>query len=74
MARIDKLVQKMKDRPNGIQFDEVAKVLRHHGYELVRSNGSHFHFRNDAGDLITIKKENPLKAVYVKDVLDRIGE
>ncbi|MNE79477.1 hypothetical protein D3C80_1759670 [compost metagenome] len=74
MARIDKLVQKMKDRPNGIQFDEVAKVLRHHGYELARSNGSHFHFRNDAGDLITIKKENPLKAVYVKDVLDRIGE
>ncbi|MEC0136140.1 type II toxin-antitoxin system HicA family toxin [Paenibacillus macerans] len=74
MARIDKLVQKMKDRPSGIQFDEVAKVLRHHGYDLVRSNGSHFHFRNNAGDLITIKKENPLKAVYVKDVLDRIGE
>ncbi|MDU5946975.1 MAG: type II toxin-antitoxin system HicA family toxin, partial [Paenibacillus macerans] len=73
MARIDKLVQKMKDRPSGIQFDEVAKVLRHHGYDLVRSNGSHFHFRNNAGDLITIKKENPLKAVYVKDVLDRIG-
>lgn len=74
MARIDKLVQKMKNRPSGIQFDEASKVLRHHGYDLVRSNGSHFHFRNNAGDLITIKKEQPLKAVYVKDVLDRIGE
>lgn len=74
MARIDKLIQKMKNRPSGIQYDEAAKVLRHHGYELVRSNGSHFHFRNNAGDLITIKKEQPLKAVYVNDVLDRIGE
>ena len=26
------------------------------------------------GDLITIKYENPLKKVYVKDVLNRIGE
>lgn len=74
MARIDKLIQKMKNRPNGIQYDEAAKVLRHHGYELVRIKGSHHHFRNDSGDLITIKMETPLKAVYVKDVLDRIGE
>ena len=26
------------------------------------------------GDVITIKEDNPLKAVYVKDVLKRIGE
>ena len=26
------------------------------------------------GDVITIKEESPLKAVYVKDVLRRIGE
>lgn len=57
MARIEKLVQKMKDRPSGIHYDEIAKVLRHHGYG-VRSNGSHFHFRNQAGDLITIKRNN----------------
>ncbi|GKS14770.1 hypothetical protein YDYSY3_57700 [Paenibacillus chitinolyticus] len=74
MARVEKIVQKMKDRPNGIPYDDVAKVLRHYGYELVRTKGSHCHFRNKHGDLITIKKENPLKAVYVKDVLDRIGE
>ncbi|MEK3787530.1 type II toxin-antitoxin system HicA family toxin [Paenibacillus sp. FSL K6-1230] len=74
MARIEKLVQKMKNRPHGIQFDEVTKVLQHYGYELVRSKGSHFQFRNSSGDLTTIKKEQPLKAAYVKDVLDRIGE
>lgn len=74
MARVDKLIEKMRNRPNGIRFDEVEKVLRHHGYILVRSKGtSHYHFRNDAGNVITIPKENPVKAVYVKDVLRRIG-
>lgn len=29
---------------------------------------------NKNGDVITIKQETPLKAVYVKDVLKRIGE
>ena len=40
-----------------------------------QKNGtSHRNFINKAGDVITIKEDNPLKAVYVKDVLRRIGE
>lgn len=39
-----------------------------------RSGASHRNFINVKGDVITIKEENPLKAVYVKDVLRRIGE
>ena len=35
---------------------------------------SHRQFINNNGDVITIKQDNPLKAVYVKDVLKRIGE
>lgn len=42
---------------------------------LSQRNGtSHRQFINAKGDVITIKEENPLKAVYVKDVLRRIGE
>jgi len=39
-----------------------------------RSGTSHRQFINKNGDVITIKEENPLKAVYVKDVLRRIKE
>lgn len=35
---------------------------------------SHRQFINKKGDVITIKEDNPLKAVYVKDALKRIGE
>lgn len=38
-----------------------------------RNGTSHRQFINKQGDVITIKEENPLKAVYVKDVLRRIG-
>ncbi|AMA73441.1 type II toxin-antitoxin system HicA family toxin [Aneurinibacillus thermoaerophilus] len=74
MARIDKILEKMKNRPNGIWFEEIAIVLEYYGYIQVRSKGSHHHFRNQAGDVITIPKQNPVKAVYVKNVLKRMGE
>ncbi|SCL87978.1 type II toxin-antitoxin system HicA family toxin [Sporanaerobacter sp. PP17-6a] len=70
---VEKIINKMQRQPNGIRFNEVSKVLNAYGYELVRKNGSHRHFRNKKGDVITIKEEQPLKAVYVRDVLTRIG-
>ena len=35
---------------------------------------SHRIFINSEGEIVTIPEENPLKAVYVKDVLRRVGE
>ena len=72
MASIDKILEKMKRQPYGVQFLELEKVLAAKGYAFARQNGSHCHYINENGDVITIKKENPLKAVYVKDVLRRI--
>ncbi|MCM3746178.1 type II toxin-antitoxin system HicA family toxin [Paenibacillus pasadenensis] len=74
MAKVAKIIEKMKAAPNGIDFREAVKVLEAHGYKHLKPNGGcHHNFRNDAGDVITIKKSNPLKAAYVKDVLSRIG-
>lgn len=40
----------------------------------TKTGTSHRNFINFKGEVITIKEENPLKAVYVKDALKRIGE
>ena len=72
MSTIQKLIEKMERRPNGIRADEAEKLLNHYGYRLDRQKGSHCQYINKKGDVITIKDENPLKAVYVKDVLGRI--
>lgn len=75
MPDVDKIIEKMKNQPNGVRPEEVEKVLKSYGYENARQKGSHRHYLNRAtGDLITIKQENPLKKVYIRDVLNRIGE
>lgn len=73
MAGVDKIIEKMKRQPNGIRPEEAEKVLKAYGYEHKRQKGSHRHYLHQSGDLITIKIETPLKAVYVKDILSRIG-
>jgi len=62
----------MKRQSNGVSMAEAAKVLEAFGYSFIRQKGSHCIFRNTAGDVITIKKDSPLKAVYIKDILRRI--
>ncbi len=73
MAGVDKIIEKMKRQPNGINMSEADKVLTASGYRFERQKGSHCHYINTNGDVITIKKDNPLKAVYVKDILNRIA-
>lgn len=70
MSDINKIISKMKRQPNSIRFREIERVLEYNGYIMKRKTGtSHRQFININGDVITIKEENPLKAVYVKDVL-----
>ena len=72
---IKKLIDKMKRQPNGIRPEEAKKVLEYYGYKCVRQRGSHAHFLNEeTRDLITVKVDNPLKKVYVVDILSRIDE
>ncbi len=73
MASIEKTIEKMRRQPNGIRMQEADKVLRAYGYELVRQRGSHMQYLNKkTGDLTTIKADNPLKKVYIMDILNRI--
>lgn len=73
MSNIDKLILKMKRQPNGIRFQELSKVLEFYGYKMKdKKRTSHRHFFDKDGNEVTIKEDNPLKAVYVKDVLKRI--
>lgn len=74
MAKIDKIILKMKNQPKGITFNEVKKVLEHLGYIEVRIRGSHHQFRNEQGLLTTVKRENPVNVEAVKDALERLGE
>ncbi|MDR0350860.1 MAG: type II toxin-antitoxin system HicA family toxin [Coriobacteriales bacterium] len=70
---VESIIEKMRTQPAGIRSAEADKVLNANGYRMVRQRGSHKNYRNAVGDVMTIKDETPLKAVYVKDILKRIG-
>ncbi|WP_313798813.1 type II toxin-antitoxin system HicA family toxin [Cytobacillus sp.] len=74
MAKIEKIIEKMKNQPKGVSFKEVKKVLEHYGYIVVRIRGSHHQFRNEQGLVTTVKREHPVHPEAVKDTLGRIGE
>jgi predicted RNA binding protein YcfA (HicA-like mRNA interferase family) len=73
MAKIEKLIEKMRINMKGITFAELKKVLEHAGYSEVRVRGSHHHFRNEKGLLTTVKRENPVNPEAVKDALARLN-
>ena len=73
MPNVGKIIDKMKRQPNGIKPTEVEKVLAAYGYKLRNQEGSHKQYKNsETGDMITIPEKNPVKAVYIKDIIKRI--
>ena len=74
MASVDKIVDKMKQQPNGIRIEEADKVLKHYGYKLDRQNGSHRQYIGSTGNVLTIVERKPtIKSFYVKEIINRIG-
>ena len=72
MPSVEKIVEKMHNQPHGVRLQEAEKVLAAFGYQFARQKGSHKHYINKNGDVITLK--NPLKISYVTEILERIGE
>ena len=72
VGSVAKIIEKMKNQPRGIRVEEAKKVLSSYGYNFKRQRGSHRHYMNSEGDLITLK--DPLKISYVNEILERIGE
>ena len=72
MPSVEKIIEKMKNQPRGIRLPEAEKVLTAYNYYFSRQKGSHRHYINEAGDIITLKV--PLKISFVNEILERIGE
>lgn len=72
MPSVEKIIEKMKNQPRGVRLPEAEKVLAAYGYRFKRQKGSHRHYINDDGDLITLK--DPLKISYIDAILERIDE
>jgi len=77
MTRQEKALQKIRNNPRGVRFDDLVKVLEQYGFEIRKTGGSHHVFiRGQYRVIVPFRKLHLLEYV-VKDalkILDRILE
>lgn len=58
MSKWEKLLSRISSLPNGMRFSELKKILESFGYtmHLPKSGSSHFTFRKQGKNPITIPK------------------
>lgn len=58
MSKWEKLLSRISSLPNGMRFSELKKILESFGYtmHLPKSGSSHFTFRKQGKNSITISK------------------
>ena len=76
MSKWDKLLMKICTLSKDLRFDELRKVLESYGYVLNAPKGgsSHYTFRKQGCQPITIPKYEPVKKVYVEMVKQMVEE
>jgi len=67
------LIDKLKNNPKDVSFQILKKILEENGYIGVNTGGSHWVFRKDGKESITIPYKRPIKIIYVKKVIALIG-
>ena len=68
MSKWDKLLARICSLSKDMRFSELQKVLESYGYEMQAPKGgsSHYTFRKQGCQPITIPKHEPIKRVYVE--------
>ena len=72
MSKRDKLLQKLRQSPNNVTFDQVKKLLEAEAFHLDRITGSHHVFRKSEIIFVLPVPHNRVKVVYVKRVIEII--
>ena len=77
MSQWEKLLERIRNNPKTVTFEELDKILVRSGYEKRQPGGgsSHYTFRKKGKLPLTIPTKSPyLKEEYVKLVIEALGE
>ena len=74
MSKADKRIQKLRQNPKNVRFEEVDKLLRSLGFEK-RQRGSHATYILKGRGRITVPFKKPfILPIYVKEILNLLDE
>jgi predicted RNA binding protein YcfA (HicA-like mRNA interferase family) len=76
MTQKDKLLQRVRNNPKGVRFEELDALLTQFGFERRQPKGgsSHYVYRHGA-TMITVARHKPfIHSQAVKDVVEMIDQ
>ena len=77
MSRIMKLLERTRNNPKDVHFEDLDKLMLRAGFECRQPSGgsSHYTYTIEGCPFpTTVPRKNPVKTVYVKLVIARIEE
>ena len=74
MSRIDKLINRLLDKPKDFTFDEMITLLSYYGYELKQGSGSGVKFiKEGSNEVINFHRRHP-DGILKRYILDQVIE
>lgn len=77
MARSDKLLEKAKNSPHNLRFEELCKLAERHGWTFDRQRGSHAIYINPdlpGRDMNFQDRKGQAKPSQIRQLLEAIEE
>ena len=75
MARRERRIERLRRSQTDVSPEQLRTALESVGFELVRTQGSHYHYRHPARPgLISVPFRRPIKRAYVREALEAIDE
>jgi predicted RNA binding protein YcfA (HicA-like mRNA interferase family) len=72
LGKTEKLIDKIKANPKHVRFDDLMKVLKARGYDIINIRGSHYSFSNGQTTLTIVRPHSGNKFCHVLDVKEVI--
>lgn len=70
MARKEKLLERLRNNPTNVRFEDLDKLLRWYGFESRSPRrGSHYFYKRKGCRPISIPRDRRVKSVYVRRAL-----
>ena len=76
MSKREKRLEKIRQNPKNVRFDDLDRVLQDQGFERTQPRGGSSHYVYVHGEqVITVPYKRPfVKTVYVKEALKLLDE
>ena len=76
MSKLEKLLQRIKNNPKAVRFEEIEKLLLRRGFSESQSGGgsSHYIFKRDAKAVTIPRHGKFVKEIYIINAIAVLEE